>query len=179
MMKKTGTLFFAILLMGLLQGCDRKSGLGDLEAFLAEVDARPKGRIEPLPAVEQYTLFAYSAASLRSPFEPPVVIKAISRRKGDPKVKPDFNRVKHYLEQFGVGELSMVGTLAQGAVFYALVSDTEGGVHRVRIGDYMGTNFGKVVEVNESEIELLEIVSDGVGGWIQRARTMTMGSAEV
>ena len=171
-------LLFALSVV-LLQGCENRSSRADLEGFLAEVDARPKGRIEPLPAVEQYTLFAYSAASMRSPFEPPVVIKAIARRSGDPKVKPDFIRVKHYLEQFSIGELNMVGTLAQGNTFYALVSDTEGGVHRVRIGDYVGTNFGKVVGVDEGEIELLEIVSDGVGGWIQRARTMTMDSAEV
>ncbi|MBV1905546.1 MAG: pilus assembly protein PilP [Pseudomonadales bacterium] len=178
-MRSTKFALLGVLLMGLIQGCDSKSGMDDLEVFLAEVDARPKGRIEPLPAIEQYTLFAYSAASMRSPFEPPVVIKAVKRGKGDPKVKPDFNRVKHYLEQFNVGELKMVGTLAQGNIFYALVSDSEGGVHRVRIGDYMGTNFGKVTDVNEGEIELLEIVSDGLGGWIQRGRTITMGSAEV
>jgi len=177
---KAGRIILLLFLFfGLLQGCDTNSGITDLEAYIAEVDARPKGRIEPLPALEQYTLFAYSAASLRSPFEPPVVIKAIARNAGDPKVKPDFNRVKHYLEQFGIGELKMVGTLAQGVVHYALVSDTEGGVHKVRIGDYMGTNFGKIVEVDDTEIELLEIVSDGLGGWIQRRRTLTMGSAEV
>ncbi len=168
-----------ILLMVILQGCDGESGLADLEEYMAEVDARPKGRIAPLPALEQYTLFAYSAASLRSPFEPPVVIKAVARTAGDPKVKPDFDRVKHYLEQFNIGELKMVGTLAQGPIMYALVSDTEGGVHKVRVGDYMGTNYGKIVGVVDTEIELLEIVSDGLGGWIQRRRTMTMGSAEV
>lgn len=171
--------FLLLLLVGFLQGCESESGMADLEDYLAEVDARPKGRIAPLPALEQYTLFAYSAASLRSPFEPPVVIKAVARTAGDPKVKPDFDRVKHYLEQFGIGELKMVGTLAQGASQFALVSDTEGGVHKVRIGDYMGTNFGKIVGVDDTEIELLEIVSDGLGGWIQRRRTMTMGSAEV
>ena len=171
--------FLLVLLLGLLQGCENDPGMVDLKAYIAEVDARPKGQIEPLPALEQYTLFAYSAASLRSPFEPPVVIKAVARRAGDPKVKPDFNRVKHYLEQFGIGELKMVGTLAQGEVHYALVSDTEGGVHKVRIGDYMGTNYGKIIGVDDVEIELLEIVSDGLGGWIQRRRTMTMGGAEV
>lgn len=177
---KTGKFaLLLILLTGLLAGCENNSSMADLEAYIAEVDARPKGRVEPLPALEQYTLFAYSAASLRSPFEPPVVIKAIARRAGDPQVKPDFERVKHYLEQFSIGELKMVGTLAQGEVHYALVSDAEGGVHKVRIGDYMGTNYGKIIGVDDTEIELLEIVSDGLGGWIQRRRSMTMGSAEV
>ena len=89
-----------------------------------------------------------------------------------------MNRVKQYLEQFPISQLAMVGTLAQSNTQYGLIQDGEGVVHRVRRGDYMGTDHGKVLTVAEGSIELIEIVSDGTGGWVERARTVSLKSAE-
>ena len=69
----------------------------------------------------------------------------------------------------------MVGTLAQGSFKYALVRDSDGGVHRVESGDYLGTDHGQIQTIGESSIEIIEIVPDGTGGWVQRARTVSLG----
>ena len=95
-----------------LMGCGASSNFNDIEDFMDEVDSRPKGRIEPLPPIETVRPFAYQASTKRSPFEPPIVFKKPERQSG-PQVTPDFNRVKQFLEQFTIGQLSMVGTLAR------------------------------------------------------------------
>ena len=173
----------ALMKMGLvlsvlaLGACAPGEDYRDIEEFMAEVDSRPKGRIEPLPPIETVAPFSYTVSNKRSPFEPPIVVKRVDRKSG-PKVTPDFNRVKQYLEQYTIAQLSMVGTLAQNGTTFALVQDGDGGVHRVQPGDYIGTDHGKIELVEELSIELIEIVPDGTGGWVERARTVAL-SAEV
>lgn len=163
-----------MVLSATLFGCGGSDDFADLQGFMTEVDARPKQRIEPLPPFEQVPPFAYQASNQRSPFEPPIVVKRVEREKGGPQVVPDLNRVKQFLEQYTVGRLSMVGTLAQGGATFALIKDGDGGVHRVQRGDYLGTDHGQIRTIDEGEIELIEIVPDGTGGWIERARTVSL-----
>ncbi len=157
----------------LLSACSPSTDYSDLDAFMDEVDSRPRGRIDPLPPIETVPPFKYLASNKRSPFEPPVVLKQVDRRSG-PQVKPDLNRVKQFLEQFTIGQLSMVGTLAQGPITYGLIQDGEGGVHRVQPGDFMGTDHGRILAVNDTSIDLVEIVPDGTGGWVERERTVAL-----
>ena len=168
-------LLFSMMVLAGLAACSPSTDYSDLDAFMDEVDSRPRGRIEPLPPIETVPPFSYLASNKRSPFEPPVVLKRVDRQDG-PKVTPDFNRVKQFLEQFPIAQLSMVGTLAQGPVQYALIKDGEGGVHRVQLGDFMGTDHGKIQGVEDSSLELIEIVPDGTGGWVERERTVSLAS---
>lgn len=165
-----------LLAGGLLTGCG-SGDFSDLQAFMSEVDARPAPPIAPLKPFTPAQPFAYEAMGLRSPFEPPVVVKQGPRPTG-PQVKPNPNRVKQYLEQFTIASLSMVGTLSQGPSMYALIQDAEGGVHRVQQGDYMGTDHGKIQSIDEAAIELVEIVPDGTGSWVERIRTVSLGGGD-
>ena len=164
-----------LLLAVAVTGCSGQKDFKDINAFIDEVYARPKGAIEPLPPFEQIPPFAYQASTMRSPFEPPVVVKKIARERADGvRVTPDLNRVKQFLEQYTIGQLAMVGTLEQNGNMFALVKDSDGGVHRVRGGDYMGTDHGQIQVIDEVTIELIEIVPDGVGGWVERARSVSL-----
>ncbi len=165
-----------VFLAATLFGCGGTADFTDLQEFMDDVESRPKGRIDPLPPFEQVAPFAYQASNQRSPFEPPVVVKKVERDRGGIAVVPDFDRVKQYLEQYTIANLAMVGTLSQGPSFFALVRDKDGGVHRVQTGDYMGTDHGEVLNIQEGAIELIEIVPDGTGGWVERARTVALGS---
>ncbi len=169
----------AVLIAGVLMalvGCSSGNDFADIQAFMDEVNSRPKGTIDPLPPFEQVAPYAYQASNQRSPFEPPVVLKKVGRDNGGVKVTPDFNRVKQFLEQFTIAQLAMVGTLAQGQRHFGLVKDGDGGVHRVKTGDYMGSDHGQIQSVDDAAIELIEIVPDGTGGWVERARTVSLGS---
>jgi len=170
-MKAFKTIFLICCSAGLI-GCGG-SDFSDLQAFMDEVRSRPKGAIEPLPKVPAYEAFTYSAASLRSPFQPPVKVDTVSRAKGDPEIRPDETRVKQFLEGFNIEVFEMVGSLSNESGFFALVSGA-GGVHRIKVGDYLGRNHGRVVAVGEAKIDVVEIVPDGDQGWLERPRSLTL-----
>lgn len=129
-------LILSSLLLASLAGCGGGSDFADLQSYMDEVRARPKGTIEPLPKFQPYEAFTYSAASLRSPFQPPVKIDLTVRQKGNKVIKPDETRVKQFLEGFNIETFEMVGTLSNAQGTFALVKGA-GGVHRVRVGDYL------------------------------------------
>lgn len=165
--------WFPLVLCTLLAGCDSSSDFADLQGFMADVKAKPKGAIEPLPKFQAYEAFTYNAAALRSPFQPPIKIDLVQREKGSKEIKPDETRVKQFLEGFNIETFEMVGTLKNEAGAYALVKGA-GGVHRVRAGDYLGRNHGKIMTIDESKIDVMEIVPDGEGGWLERPRTLPL-----
>ena len=159
-----------------LTGCGGESGYSDLDAFMAEKRARPGGHIKPIPPFKAYKAFSYSAASMRSPFDRPIQVTA-GGLDGRPTVKPDLDRPREYLEQFTFDSLAMVGTLSKGGDFFVLIKDDVGGIHRVKKGNFVGRNHGKIVETTETYIAVIEIVSDGNEGWIERPRTIKLNMA--
>ncbi|AMO79155.1 MULTISPECIES: type 4a pilus biogenesis lipoprotein PilP [Pseudomonas] len=161
------------LLLLSLNGCGSGGDFADLQAYMDEVRARPKGSIEPLPKFQPYEAFTYNASSLRSPFQPPVKIDLAIKQKGSKVVKPDETRVKQFLEGFNIETFEMVGTLSNQEGTFALVRGA-GGVHRVKVGDYLGRNDGKIVSISEGKIDVVEIVPDGEGGWLERPRSLTL-----
>lgn len=166
---------FSLILAALfgLAGCSGGSDFSDLQAYMDEVRARPKGAIEPLPKFQPYEAFTYSAAALRAPFQPPIKVDVTSRQKGSKDVKPDESRVRQFLEGFNIETFEMVGTLGNDGAVFGLVKGA-GGVHRVKIGDYLGRNHGRVMVIDEAKIDVVEIVPDGEGGWLERPRSLTL-----
>lgn len=174
--RKTLTSMMVLAAAGLV-GCSSGS-YRDLDDFMAEAKAKPAGHIAPIPAFKAYKAFNYSATSMRSPFEKPVEVTEITRLQMASDVKPDPNRPKEFLEQFSLDSLSMVGSLEQNGTLWALMQDKDGGVHRVKKGNYMGHNHGRIVEAAETFISVIEIVPNGVDGWIERPRTIKLKTAE-
>jgi type IV pilus assembly protein PilP len=144
------------------------SGANDeLLEYIDSVKARPGGRIEPLPPVEPAPTFVYEAGTRRSPFMPPEPTRRVSN---DPNAVegPDRNRPREELEKFSLDTLKMVGTLADRRASYGLVQSSDGLVWRVTVGNHMGQNYGRIVSISDSEIQLVEIISDGLGGYLER-----------
>lgn len=168
--------WLGVCLVALLGGCTQESGFSDLDRFMEETRAKPRGHVEPLPEFQAYEAFTYSAADRRAPFEPPIDVQlTMLDEPPDTTVEPDLDRPKEVLENFGLTELAMVGTLSgMDGNLYALVEDADGGIHRVRRGNYMGTNYGRIVGISETRVELMEIVPNGQGGWVERPRSLSM-----
>ena len=177
MVKRSITVRHVVLvsMMSLLTACSGGDKFADIREFMAEVERKPKGNIAPLPEFEPYQAFTYGASNLRSPFEPPIVIPPkTAEQKANIGVKPPENHVRQYLEQFNLKALEMVGSLTKESQVFALIQDSNGGVHQVQIGDYMGTNWGRVDSITDNGIDITEIVSDGQGGWLRRPRTLEL-----
>lgn len=136
----------------------------DLSRFIEETKKEPGGRVEPLPEVKPYETFTYSAAQMRSPFLP----SSPGSGAGAAGLRPDSKRNREFLEQFSLDTLKMVGTLKLTGRFYGLVRTKDGLVHRVSVGNYLGQADGKITDITPTKISLIEIVPDGLGGYMER-----------
>lgn len=169
-----------VCVVSLLTACSQGNGFADIDQFMAETRAKPRGYVEPLPEFKAYEAFSYSAADRRAPFEPPIDVQ-LTMMDDEPAsdVEPDLDRPREVLENYDLKSLDMVGTLSGvGGTLQALVKDSDGGIHRVRTGNYMGQNYGRIVGVGENRIELIEIVPNGRGGWVERPRTLALDEEE-
>lgn len=171
-----GKAWLSVCMASLLAACSQGGGFSDLDQFMEETRSKPRGFVEPLPEFKSYEAFTYSSADRRAPFEPPVDVElTMVDEQPQSNIEPDLDRPREVLENFGLTELEMVGTLSGGGgSLYALIADSDGGVHRVRAGNYMGQNYGRIIGVSDSRIELIEIVPNGRGGWVERPRSLSL-----
>jgi type IV pilus assembly protein PilP len=153
-----------IVLSAALAGCGGRDS--DLDHFIAATQKEPGGRVEPLPEIKPYEAFTYVDQEMRSPFVP--------GGAGSAALRPDSHRNREYLEQFSLDTLKMVGTLNLGGKNYGLVQTHDGRVHRVVVGEHLGTNDGKVTTITPSRIALVEIIPDGLGGYLERPAALAL-----
>ena len=167
-------LIMLFLLGAGLAGCSGQN-LSDLDTFMAEKRSRPGGIIAPIPTFKAYEAFGYSATSFRSPFYRPIEVREIAQLQAIAAIKPDDNRGKEFLEQYTFDSLRMVGTLERDETNWTLIKDPDGGVHRVKMGNYLGRHHGKIVDMTDTYLAVIEIVSDGTAeGWVERPRTIKL-----
>ena len=148
-------------------GCS--GGQSDLQKWIEQTKARPGGRIKPLPEIKPYETFVYSVSNMRSPFQPqgPNSLNGQGPRKNE-------HRNREFLESFSLDTLKMVGTFKVGSQFYGLVQSKDGLVHKVQPGNYLGQNDGKITEISAGKISLIEIIPDGLGGYIERPASLAL-----
>lgn len=142
----------------------------DLRAFVKESEKNVPKKIEGLPQVKPFTPFAYEGFDLPDPFRPR---KLAIKQENAGVNAPDFNRRKEPLEAFPLEQIAMVGTLNRNNVMYALVR-AEKTLYRVTKGNYLGQNFGKIIDITDSEIKLKEIVQDTAGDWTERESVLPL-----
>lgn len=170
---RSRTLSRAVLLALLAvaaSGCSK--GTGDLDARINEIKARKGAPLEPLPVMRTFETFEYAAQDMRDPFAPSVDNEAEATAMQGPR--PDMNRPKDPLESFPLDALDMVGTLGLGSDVTGLIKDPDGVVHQVRPENYMGQNFGRITAIQEDHIDLVELIPNGVGGWIERQASIAL-----
>lgn len=168
---RSGTLLVAALAA---TGCARSitsspDEPSNLESWVAEVNNRPPPPLDPLPVMQQFETFEYSAQSLRDPFS-----RAFRDQSNGSGPRPDSNRPKQKLEEFPLDSMKMAGTLGTGRGMLALVTAPDKVTYRVRPGVYMGQNDGRVTGISASRIDLVELVSDGAGGWLERPASIVL-----
>ena len=182
MMNKASTSFlkrvWVLSALVSLAACSNNDEMVALQDYVQNTINRAPGPIEPIPEFEAYEAFTYSAASLRGPFDIPIDITALEESELNSDVRPDENRPRELLESFTLGNLKMVGSISRQGTFWALVQDSSGLIHDVKVGQYMGRNHGRVIATTESQIDMIEIVPTGSGGWMERPQTMVLSEED-
>jgi type IV pilus assembly protein PilP len=170
-------LLIAILATLNISAC--KVGRDSVKEQVRQIKSRNVTKIEELPVLPAYQQVSYNSGNLQDPFFLPankIISKQPTSRptrkietvKGVQKKRPDYDRPREYLENYSLDSLTMVGTLKKSGEMWALIVDKSGIIHKVRIGNYLGQNSGKITDITEERIAIKELVPDSEGGWTTR-----------
>jgi type IV pilus assembly protein PilP len=157
--------------LALLAGCAK--GDTDLREWVAKEKSQPGGPIAPLPVLKTFESFEYHDQGGRDPFAP-----SAAERKAEEVAEvamPDPHP-KERLEDYPLDSLKMVGTLNAGKAMEGLVRDPDGTVNRVHLRNYLGQNNGKVTAIGANRIDLVELISNGNGGWMERPAAIELSA---
>lgn len=164
----------AIISFSLLTISACSQDVSDLQTFIAQTKSSHVGSVKPIPQFKPYDSFSYSAAELRDPFVANIDLDDDETTKSS-LLNPDSSRPRQPLEIFPLDTLSMVGTLEQNEQLWGLIKDPQNIVHRIQVGNYMGQSEGRIIEINDSAVHLVEIIPDGIGGYIERDASIAIG----
>ena len=154
--------------------------MSDLEKQVSKIMSKPGGRLEPLPEIKPYEAYVYESgkSEARNPFKRFYVVEqslAIEESEGpvDDGLTEEMrneiqNRNREELERFELDSIKMVGTLQNEDNHWGIVLDPGGIVHRVKTGNYIGLNIGKITSIQEEQIEVREIIKDNSGRYGER-----------
>lgn len=157
----------------LLSACEKD--INDLYTFIEDAKSSSVGSVKPIPQFEPYESFSYSAKELRDPFVASIDLEEDRNASAD-SLHPETNRPRQPLEVFPLDTLAMVGIMEQQEDRWGLIKDPQNVVHRVKLGNYMGQNEGRIIEITETDIRLVEIIPDGIGGYIERDASIAIGN---
>jgi type IV pilus assembly protein PilP len=170
--KPTNGVCLLLLVSTLLASCGSDE-FDDLKSFVKDSGADLRGQVDPAPEIKPYEPFAYdNSAALPDPF------KARKQEKkdlgGSGLNQPDITRPRQELEEFPLESMKMVGYLKKGNVGSAIIKSSEGKIHRVKVGNYVGLNFGQITSITETEVKIKEMVQDGAGDWLERESSLQL-----
>ena len=169
---KLNVILLPLLSGSMFTGCTQS--VDDLYAYIDQAKSKHVGSVQPIPQFKPYESFTYSATELRDPFV--AVVDLEEDEDKEDLLTPDKTRPRQPLEAFSLDSLRMVGVLEQGENLWGLIEDPKQVVHRVQVGNYMGQNEGAITGITEGEIFLVEIIPDGVGGYLERDASIAIGS---
>lgn len=159
------SVIFLITLTLLTSACTDHD-MSDLTQFVAQARIKHKGQVEPLPVITPYDSYSYRVENKRDPFQQSVaLIKSEPVKHSNSTLHPNEARNKEALENFPLESLFMVGVMKNNGENWAIIKAPDGSIYKVKKGNYMGQNHGKITKITDAKISLKEIVADGMGGW--------------
>jgi len=138
----------------------------DIRQWMAEAAQGQRGRVAPLPEVRPYEPIPYTIEGT-DPFS--ISRLGLERPVGGSHstIQPPLDKLPEPLEAFPLETLRYVGVMTRDNVRHGIIR-ADGALHQVRIGNFMGQNWGKITQITETEISLTEIVQDSFGEWSER-----------
>ncbi len=148
----------------------------DLRKWMNDVTRNIKGKIPPLPQVKPYEPVPYDAAALVDPFKPSKIGSEQKKTAGG-GLQPDLDRPREPLEAYPLESLKFVGVIQRRTQSVAKIQ-VDSALCQVRVGNYVGQNFGVITKITETETTLKELVQDSAGDWVERSSTLLLQAQE-
>jgi len=159
-----------------LSGCVG-SDQDELKQWMAQQRAQVRPRVAPITEPKKFTPQAYTEASALEPFNMQKLTQALRRDSSQPStsglIAPELARRKEALEAFPLDSMAMVGSMNRNGQPVALIT-VDKLLYQVRVGNYLGLNYGRITRISETELALREIVQDAAGEWIERVATLQL-----
>lgn len=151
-----------------LAGCG-DGGVQEVKAWMDDVKRQTPVTVQKIAEPKTFTPFTYGGKDEADPFSPAKLSAALAKMQANAggSIKPDLDRRKEPLENYPLDAIKMVGTLQKPGLSYALLQ-VDKSVFQVKVGNYIGQNFGMITRITDSEVELKEIVRDAAGDWVER-----------
>lgn len=167
-MTRTRAKVLAVITVSMLAGCG-DGGVQEVRQWMDEVRKQTPVTVKKLPEPKTFTPFTYGGKEEADPFSPAKLSIALAKLqvKAGGGLKPDLERRKEPLENYPLDAIKMVGTLEKPGLSYALLQ-VDKSVFQIKVGNYIGQNFGMVTRISDTAVELKEIVRDAAGEWVER-----------
>jgi type IV pilus assembly protein PilP len=145
---------------------------------MTEQRAQTQARVAPIPEPKQFKPEPYAQGGSLEPFSKEKLAQALKRDSAqtpsnDALIAPELARRKEALEGFPLDAVMMVGSLNKAGQPVALIK-VDNLLYQVKLGNYLGQNYGRVMKISETEITLREIVQDAVGEWVERPSSLQL-----
>lgn len=161
----------ALCLGTVLTGCSNQLEKTTVELNLIETS--PAVVVDKIPEFSSVQTANYQVGHLRNPFFSETM-QNIVKSIGERRVSVDLNRKRGPLEAFDISLFQMPGVFEKQGVLSALVQTPDGDVVVVKVGDYLGLNYGRITSINKSNIEVMEAIPDGLGGYLGQPVSLTV-----
>lgn len=165
-MNRAAILGACVLLVGCAGGSE-----DDLQTWMNEQAKTMRGSVQTLPELKPFPVVAYAGTQGDDPFRSARMEP--ERRASAGALRPDMDRRREPLESYPLESMQMVGILMQGRNTHALIK-ANNALHQVKVGNYMGQNFGVVTQITENQVTLRELVEDVYGDWVERITPLTL-----
>ena len=170
---RAASLACVVLAAATLAGCGAE--LDELQQWMEQQRREVKPNVPPLQPPKIFDPQPYAAADAVEPFSTQKLAVALRRDEREPSslLAGELKRRKEPLEAYPTDSMTMVGSVIKQGRPFALLR-VEGLLYQVKVGDYMGQNYGRVVRISESDLVLREVVQDAAGEWIERNSTLQL-----
>lgn len=162
------TLAVAALTVMALAGCGQSDDDG-LRQWMTQTRAAKAPPPEPLPEVKSYTPREYGGRASPEPFAQ----NKIGELNKTLSESPEAGRRHEPLEDYPLENFKMLGMLKKNGETYGVVR-VDNKIHHVKVGQYLGQSYGRVVRISDQEIVLRELVREGVSDWKEKMTSLKL-----
>jgi type IV pilus assembly protein PilP len=176
-MKRLKTLVWVCVFVGALSAC-AGSDEDELQSWMRVQRAETRAKIPPLSEPKKFTPQAYTEESATDPFSIQKLTQALKNEAAQSPtnaalIAPELNRRKEALESMPLDSMTMVGSVFKKGQPLALIK-VDNLLYQVKVGNYLGPNYGRVTKVEETQVSIREIVQDAAGEWIERPANLQL-----